>query len=452
MTNQGENCRTVEQEHSHAETPPTAQVVPGSLAQIIWRGRWIVLLITFMALAATFAYLHKATPTYTSTSRIYVEQTGPRILEEAEGVMTQSQNYLYTQAELLKSVPILSPVVEEPDLKQMKIFLRTDNAVSSLQKLLRSIPLASSVFEKLGAEQSRTPSRIDNPVAYLKGKLKVSVGKNDGIINVSFDSPYPTENARLVNAVVDSYKAYHTASKRNTAAEVLKILQKEKVERDKELAEKLRAMMDFKNKNVALAFEDGTSNIIVERLDRLTEALTQAQLQTLEAKSAYETTKAAIAESTSLKQFVEAERSMGEYGTLAGERNRLRQERDRLQDQLADLAPQLTPEFPLVQAVQGRVDRIRQQLDTLDKQFAEARLAIANQRYLAAKEKEDQIQGHVNEQRQAAIDLTKQVAQYTLLQSDWEQTKRLSALLEDRIKEINVAEEINRKYIIPSII
>jgi len=443
MTKQGENYGTVEQKHSHPETPPTVGVVPEGLVQIIWRGRWIVLLITLVALAATSTYLFKATPVYTSTSRIYVEQTGPRIISETEeGVMTQAANYLYTQAELLRSMPILSSALKNLDVERMKIFSRSDNAVSSLKKWLESIPPFSSAAEKSGAEQAKTSSRIDNPIAYLKDTLDVSVGKNDGIINVSFDSPYPAENADLVNAVVDSYKAYHAASKRSTAAEVLKILQKEKVKRDEEFAEKLRAMMDFKQKNVALAFEGGSGNIIVDRLDRLTEALTQAQLQTVEAKSAYETTKSAIADSRTLKQFVEAEISRGEYDTLASERNGLRQQLNQLQHQLADLAPQLTPNHPSVQAVQGKVNRIRAQLDQLDKQFAEARLAIAEQRYLAAKEKEEQIQGHVKEQRQAAIDLNEQVAQYTILQSDWEQTKRLSVLLEDRIKELNVTEDV----------
>lgn len=72
-----------------------------SFIQIMWRGRWVILLITIISLVAAIIYLLKATPIYTSTSRIYVEQSGPKIFTEAEtSVMTQSKNYLYTQAEL----------------------------------------------------------------------------------------------------------------------------------------------------------------------------------------------------------------------------------------------------------------------------------------------------------------------------------------------------------------
>ena len=103
--------------------------------------------------------------------------------------MTQSKNYLYTQAELLKSTPILAAVADTPDIQQMQ------------------------TFEKV------------NPVALLKSILDVRVGSKDDIISVSFKSPYPAEVAQIVNAVVDSYKKYHESGKKSTSAEILKIPQ-----------------------------------------------------------------------------------------------------------------------------------------------------------------------------------------------------------------------------------
>ena len=96
MISQREDYRTAEQDESRVETPPAVGTISESLVQIIWRGRWIVLLTTVAVLAAAFAYLAKATPIYTSTSRVYVEQSGPKIITDIEkGFMTQSKNYLY---------------------------------------------------------------------------------------------------------------------------------------------------------------------------------------------------------------------------------------------------------------------------------------------------------------------------------------------------------------------
>jgi len=397
-----------EQDKSYIEVPPAVGAMSESLVKIIWRSRWIVLFATVAALGGAFTYLSKATPIYTSTSKIYVEQSGPRILEEAEGVMTQSKNYLYTQAGLLKSTPILSSALEKPGVKRLKIF-----------------------------------HEIDNPIVYLKEKgLDILVGKKDDIISVSSDSPVPVEAAQLVNAVVDSYKTYHETRKRDTAGDVLKILQKVKVERDKELAQKLKAMMDFKKNNIALAFENRNTNIILDGLDRLSDAKTQAQLQTIEAKSVYETTKLMVTDSTKLKQFVETERAKGSYISTTNDRTRLKTELEQLQFQLADLGRQVTPETPSMQALQEKVSQVENELVKIDREFADAQLAIAEQQYLAAKEKEEQITSNFEEQRQQAIALNEQLAQYTILESDWEQTKKLCDILDDRIKEINVTEDV----------
>ena len=410
MINQYENNETVEQKNSYPELTPAAGLMPESLVQIIWRSRWIVLLATVAAIVAAFVYLAKATPIYTSTSRVYVEQSGPKILTESEGVMTQSKNYLYTQAELLKSTPILSSTLDTSGVRQMKTF-----------------------------------ARVDNHIAYLKKALEASVGKKDDIISVSFDSPYPAEAAQLVNAVVDSYITYHATRKRSTAGEVLKILQTEKIKRDEEFQQKLTAMMDFKKENVALAFESRQGNIVIERLARLSSVLTEAQLATIESKFAYESTKEMVSDPAKLKQFMEAQRAKGIYIATGSEKAALKSKLGQLELRLADRLRQVKFGHPAVTALEIEIAHIKAQIAELDAEFAKAQLAAqlteAEQQYLAAKEKENQIAKYYEDQRQQALDLNEQLAQYTILQSDWEQTKKLCDILDDRIKEINVTEE-----------
>src|SRR6185437_9048104 len=100
--------------------PSQANGTQGSLMLVLWRRRWIVLTFTVSALAVAVAYLQRATPIYTSSSRIYVEQTGPQILADNLGNGFSSPNYLYTQAEVLKSPPVLSEALETADAKRMK--------------------------------------------------------------------------------------------------------------------------------------------------------------------------------------------------------------------------------------------------------------------------------------------------------------------------------------------
>jgi len=46
----------------------------GSMFEILWRRRWTILLVCLLASAGGLLYLQNATPRYTSTSRLCVEQ------------------------------------------------------------------------------------------------------------------------------------------------------------------------------------------------------------------------------------------------------------------------------------------------------------------------------------------------------------------------------------------
>ena len=408
MIKQNRNPNAVGDDGSYPNAVSAVGLMPESAFQIMWRNRWIMLLATIGVLVVGFIYITKATPIYTATSRIYVEQSGPRIITEMEeGVMTQSKNYLYTQAELLKSTPILTAVLETPGIRQMQTF-----------------------------------ARVDNHIAYLKKTLDTVVGKKDDIISISFKSPYPAEAAQVVNAAVDSYITFQATRKRSTSAEILKILQNESAKRGNELTAKLKAMMDFKNENAALAFESRQGNVIIDRLERLSTVLTEAQLTTIESKSAYESTKDMVSDPVKLEQFVQAQRARGIYISSGSEKAELKSKLDELQLRLANRLRQLTPGHPVVTALESEIDHIKAQIANLDTEFAQAQLAIAEQQYLTAKEREDQIAKYYEEQRLQVLDLSEQFDQYTILQSDWEQTKKLCDILDDRIKELNVTEDV----------
>jgi succinoglycan biosynthesis transport protein ExoP len=406
MISQNENQKIIGKNGLYKDIPSAAGLMSENLIHVIWRSRWIVLLTTVFCLILAVVYITKATPIYTSTSRIYVEQSGPKILIEEEGVMTQSNNYLYTQAELLKSTPILSYVLERPDIRQMRTF-----------------------------------NRIDNPIGFLKKTMEVDVGRKDDIISLSFNSPYPTEAAQMVNAVVDSYITYHSTRKRSTSAEVLKILQSEKNKRSTELADKLKAMMDFRQENEALAYESRQGNIVIDRLQRLSTVLTEAQLTTIEYKSVYESTKEMVSDPTKLMQFIEAQRATSTYLPISDEKAELKSKLDELELGLKNRMRQVAPNHPVIAAFQSDIERVKAQIANLDAEFAKAQLAVAEQQYLAAQEKENQIVKYYEEQRKQAFELNEQIAQYTLLQSDWEQTKEFCDLLDDRIKDLNITED-----------
>lgn len=408
LVKQNGNFSLIKENGTNPGMSPAYGLITENLISVLWRNRWVMFVSVIVFLLAALIYVIKATPIYTSTSRVYVEQSGPKIITEMEeGVMTQSKNYLYTQAELLKSTPILSDVLDITSTKQMNTF-----------------------------------NDVDNLLIFLKKNLDVTVGKKDDIISISFNSPFPVEVAQIVNEVVDSYITYHATQKRSTSSEVLKILKTEKDKRNKELADKLKSMMEFKKENEALAFESKQGNIVIERFARLSSVLTEAQLSTIESKSIYESTKEMISDPIKLSQFIENQRAKGIYSSIENEKALLKTNLERLELRLSDRLRQVKKGHPAVKSLESDIAKIKEQIAKLDTDYAMAQLAIAEQQYNSAKEKEEQIAAYYEQQRQTALALNEQLAQFTLLQSAWEQTKKLCDILDDRIKELNVTEDI----------
>jgi len=398
-------------ERNGSDSGSTAAAVSDTVVETIWRGRWIVLFSMVALVTAAVIYIMNATPTYTSTSRIYVEQSGPRIVGETEeGLMTQSKNYLYTQAALLRSTPILTAAMKKPGVQDFRVFFGKTDAMA---------------------------------VAYMKkAGLNISVGQQDDIISVSSDSPNPAEAAQLVNAVVDAYITYQGATKQTTSDKVLEILHADKKEQGEELTVRLQAMADFKRKNESLAFESTQGNVILQRLAQLSTMLTSAQALTIDAKTHLDSIQSMTTNAEQLRQFLEAQRQGGYPYAATQERAVLKARLESLQIRLADRRRQVQDDHPAITALLPEIKAIELQITEMDAQFVQGHLSLAREEYRVAQEKEADINRHFEEQRKQVLELNEQQAEYTVLQLQYEQTRKHCDILDERIKELSITENV----------
>ena len=377
-----------------------------SLLSVIWRQRWILLTCMLAAMILATIYLFRANPIYVSVSRLYVEQTGPKIMSELEdGVMTRSKNYLFTQAELLRATPILSAALERCQSQQMSTF-----------------------------------HNIDNPIGYLKETLETSVGKKDDILQVVMKSPYPLEAAQIVNAVVDAYVTFHTSRKRSTSLEILKILQKEQTTRSKELAEQLQAMVAFKQEHESVVFQSGSENVLFNNLDRISLTLSDAKLTALDLRVLYETSKAMVADANGLQRFVQNQRNQQAVNNN-GEWERLILHLDELRQLRMNISKQLRQNHPALLTLDQEIAGLNETLKQYDQHFAECQLAVMEQQLRTAQTRVEELMQDYSQCRRDVVEFNRQLDQYVLLQSNYEQTKHSCDLLDERIKELNITED-----------
>ncbi|HEY8749843.1 MAG TPA: polysaccharide biosynthesis tyrosine autokinase [Tepidisphaeraceae bacterium] len=376
------------------------------LLLVLWRRRWTVLLTLLAFLVGGELYLLKATRIFTSSSNVYVEQQGVKIMSDTQGYVTKSDSFLYTQAQIIKSAPILTNALNKIEYRQMRTFQGIDNVVAWLQM--------ESVFH-------------------------VDVGKKDDVLTVSMDSPYPQEAAEVVNSVVDAYVTYQNHQKRTTAAEMMKILQKEKAERDAELGAHLKAMLTFKQENGALSFQDDKGNIILEKLSYLSSSLSEAEVNTMSLRAQLDSAGAALKDPTATHALVQYLQTKG--GTSDKELDDLRSSRSQLAAAKAGTEQVYGPASNRVNVVLAELDRVQQQIADKEKQIAAAHVADLSRQVGVAVQKQDDLKAAFEGQKKEALKLNALSAEYARLQADVERTQKQCDLLDSRIKEINVNSE-----------
>ena len=378
------------------------------LIETLWLRRWTFTFTVALCLAAAVAYLMLATRIYTSKSKLCVEQNAPKVLNDVSGLAARSDNYLHTQAEVIRSRPILQPALDRIDYRRMKTFAGVTG----------------------------------DPVVWLwrRGDFRVDVGKKDDIIAVLMDSPYPDEAASLVNAVVESYVAYQSSQKRTTGAEMMKILQKEKADLEAELDGRLKAMLQFKRDNDALSFRDDKGNIIVERLATLSSALTAAEIVTLELRTQRDLAKAVLEDPAAVASFVQSEQmKQKDWG-------------DREYDEIRNQLQQYLLALNGVSRVQGEngtsprmlqanVELLRKRKADKERAMAEAHYADVSRQLAAAQTKEKQLRASFEVQQKQAMDLNAKAAEYARLEAELDRARKQYDLIDSRIKEVNVNSE-----------
>jgi len=411
-----------------------------TLLEVILRNRWIILASVVVCLFGAAVYLAKSTPIFMSTARLYVEPRGPKIISDSEGVMTQSKNYLFTQSELIKSMPILAQVLSDPAIVKLPTF-------SSKSSRNPRAEGAGMLFEHVKGkldEPSDKPDDgvIDNRVLFLKKNLSVSVGSKDDIIAVSFDSPYPKDAAQIVNAVVGSYIEYHASKKQSTASEVLKILYNEKTRRDAELKKCFDAMLAFTRKNGVFSTAPNDQHVVLQRLAKLSDALSDAQMDTIRAEADYNVIVSMADEPEKIRRFAMEQANSGVRFFVEDVEMQLRAEKRGLELEFKAMQRHCTEDHPALKAMQEKMEKIDQQLEQEARNYAETYLEVGRLKWTTAMQKEKELEAAFAVQEEAARDLTVQTAEHYVLDSNLKRTERLCEVLDNRIKEINVTEDV----------
>src|SRR6185436_2396288 len=97
---------------------------------------------------------------------------------------------------------------------------------------------------------------------------------------------------------------FHLRANQSAAAENSELIQKAKADTDKQLQALYKRRQEFQQGHSQYSLGQDRTNAIIERLNQLSSALTQAQLDVLKADSQYNSTKAMTADPEKIRQLL----------------------------------------------------------------------------------------------------------------------------------------------------
>lgn len=341
-------------------------------------------------------YLIAATRVYQSKSLVLVEPGGPQLMGEANGAndAQANLNFLYRQVQVIKSTPVLALTLARDDV-----------------------------------QQSKTLKPVDNGFQFLEDNITAEVGRDDALITINAFSPHKEDAKLLVNAVTEEYIRYQTKSRKGTVQEALAILTGEKEKVDKQLDGNKKKLFELRRSRQVTGSNEEKGDIQVQRLAALSDALTKAQIETLNAKAMYDEGSASLGKDPNkLAALARLEANGGGAPAgEAGENNSLRAELLEWQAYLQNMQQQFLPNHPRVQAAQRRVD----QLQILY-------IAALGRRVKANRQKEDDLAKAYEAQQRIVIARSADVAEYEQIQAETNRQESQLGDLQKKISELNV--------------
>jgi capsular exopolysaccharide synthesis family protein len=393
----------------------------------------------------------------------------PKILTQDEATGQDNRARLYTECEIIRSTQVLNDALQSPGIADLATF--------------KSEPKKS--------------------LEYMMKHVTATVGKQDDLITVTFESEFPDDVPHVVNAIENAYMAFQAHNRQDTARLVLTILEHEKSVRDGILTGSLQAMLNFKKEHSEIGFGGDKGNIIVQRLERLSNALTEAELTLVEAKGDHDAlaaiqkgvsepspTSAPSGTATSgpatshpatsapaagvratsgpatsgpatavpvvdaaqmetdkaaqIRRFFEAKRSTGKFVVGGGqdESSRLQAELNDLQLKLEALKRDYPASNPAVQSVESSIKTISQQIVDRENQAAAMEVAMVEQDYRSAQERLAYVAAAYGKQLKEAQRLNQTMTEYAPLESAYDQSKKLVEVIDNQLRELNMTQDV----------
>lgn len=184
----------------------------GALLRILWRGKWIIALLTGLALILGFYYAYfRTTPVFTASSVVIMESRTEQVLdlETVVSGLSSDSSVITSEVEVLKSRTLIGTVVDRMDLTKDPEFnplLRSPSlrqrTVRAIRALFGSQPMDPSSYM---TEEELKKRERDLTINGVLRALTIRNIPNSLVFDIRAVTQSPRKSALLADALVEAY-------------------------------------------------------------------------------------------------------------------------------------------------------------------------------------------------------------------------------------------------------
>ena len=184
----------------------------GAMVGTLWRGKWIIALVTAIAVGLAAYYAYKvAIPLYRSTAVVILETQQDKVvdLQAVVGGFSGDATAVNTEVEVLRSRGLAGKVVDRLNLIEDPEFnarLRKPGMIASLKARINGLISSDEAPTDFAPDSVLMQNRIrDNVVASLLGKVGIRNITRSLVFNVTVESQSPVKSALIADTFVELY-------------------------------------------------------------------------------------------------------------------------------------------------------------------------------------------------------------------------------------------------------
>src|SRR5688572_15837357 len=391
-------------------------------ARILYRRKWLILVIVGVAVSIAVAINRTATPVYQARATLQID-VGANILGFDRPLLPLDQR------DWMRELPTQLAILQSRELARLAREQLQRSPAASVPS--GGIPAAAVAGSAASPPQSARDRPVPSVQQIVAGR-SVSAVKDTRLVNVAFRSTDPALTAGVANALAQAYVQQNLRLRSQTGGEASESLAKLVEEQKKRVAESESTLQRFREQHRADAlFTDNLGveqqNIVVQQLGQLQAEVTKAQTDSIAKEALYRQVVAAKGEQGAL-ETIPAIASNAHIQGLKSELATSQRALGQASKELGDLNPDL---IKLREGVQNTERRLRTEIFNLAR-------GIQND-FEAAQAREGAVVRALNRQQAQVRALNSKAAEYSALERETTTNREVLDKLQQREREASLA-------------